>query len=90
MGHDWKRYRQSAEERRASALAAINARWRKYHEGTGAARKPAPADPSDAVLVITLTGRLCCGKAHRLELFIGSRCRRYRVSANGRFCERCL
>ena len=78
MGRDWKRYRQSAEERRASALAAVNARWRKYHESLDTASEPASPEPADPLLVITLTGRLCGRKAHRLELFTGSRCGRYR------------
>ena len=83
MGRDWKRYRQSAEERRASARAAAVSRWRRYHRRLAAEAGTVRVDPPETLLAITLSGHLCGAQSHRFELRSGSRCGRYRVYLDG-------
>ena len=80
MGRDWKRYRQSADER-----AAAVARWERYHRRLAAEPDAVRVNPPETLLAITLSGHLCGAQSHRFELRSGCRCGRYRVYLDGQF-----
>jgi len=54
VGRDWKRYRQLAEERRASARATAVSRWEGYHRRLAAEAGAVRLDPPETLLAITL------------------------------------
>jgi hypothetical protein len=85
VGRDWKRYRQTAGQRSATARAAAVARWERYHRAPAEGGSPIRGDPPETLLVITLSGHLCGAQSHRFELRAGCRCGRYRVFLDGGF-----